>query len=416
MDKWLRNSNVVKIIALVLGLLLWVVVRMDNSTAPGSVNAALPEKKIYGVSITSVYDHTKYNIVSVEPGEVQVTLRGRESALKRLQADSYQVVLDLTNYSAGTHNLALRPEGFPNGVEVEIYPPTVKVALEDMSAKVVPVEVMIAGSPAEGYQAGAPIISPNRVHVTVPASRIGEIESVKGEISIDGANANVVKQIKLAAFNKNGRELDGVVTPAVVDVEVPITIPFKTMPLQIKMVGQSPDGYAVSSYTKSVDQVTVYGPQHVLDSLEFYDVLQVDLSGINKDAAFSLDIPLKPNITKVEPAKVDIQMSIVPSTVRKLEHAPLTIIGANTEYDTKLIQPENGTLDITVEGAPGMIQGLTLQDIQAIVDVSQLQVGQHSVPVKLNLPPFVKRSGAEMTVTVEIAIKEKKVAAERPAP
>jgi YbbR domain-containing protein len=416
MDKWLRNSNVVKIVALVLGLLLWVVVRMDNSTAPGSVNAALPEKKIYGVSITSVYDQTKYNIVSVEPGEVQVTLRGRESALKRLQADSYQVVLDLTNYSAGTHNLALRPEGFPNGVDVEIYPPSVKVTLEDMSAKVVPVEVLIVGSPAEGYVAGQPLINPNRVHVTVPASRIGEIETVKGEISIDGANANVVKQIKLAAFNKNGRELDGVVTPAVVDVEVPVTIPFKSMPLQIKMVGQPPEGYAVSAYTKNVGQVTVYGPQDVLDSLEFYDVLQVDLSSLRKDEVFSLDIPLKPNITKVEPTKVDIQMSIVPSVTRKLEKAPLTMIGANTEYDTKLLQPESGVLDITVEGAPEVIKELTLQDIQAIVDVSQLPVGQHTVPVKLNLPPFVKRSGAEITVTVVIAVKEKKVATEQAAP
>jgi YbbR domain-containing protein len=412
MDKWLRNSNVVRVIALVLGILLWVVVRLDNHSVPGGMNASLPEKKIYGVSITAVYDQTKFNIAAMEPTEVQVTLRGKESAIRRLKSDSYQVVLDLTNYTAGTHNLALRPEGFPNGVEVEIYPPSARVTLEEMSAKVVPVVVLVAGSPADGYKAGQPIISPSRVHVTVPASRIEEIDSVKGEISVDGATANVTKQVKLAAFNKMGQEIDGVITPAVVDVEVPITIPFKTMPLQIKMVGQSPPGYAVSTFAKNVDQVTVYGPQEVLDGLEFYDVLQIDLSALRKDEIFSLDIPLKPNITKVEPSKVEIHMSVVPSVTKRFESVPLTVIGANTEFETRLIDPDDAQIGLEVEGAPSIIHALTLQDIQAIVDVSHLQVGQHIVPVKLNLPTFVNRSGDEITVTVDIAIKAKKVAAE----
>ncbi|MDR5597704.1 hypothetical protein RB153_20290 [Paenibacillus larvae] len=32
MDKWLRNPNVVKVVALMLGIMLWVVVRMDGNT------------------------------------------------------------------------------------------------------------------------------------------------------------------------------------------------------------------------------------------------------------------------------------------------------------------------------------------------------------------------------------------------
>ncbi len=31
MDKWLRNTNVVRIVALVIGILLWVVVHMEET-------------------------------------------------------------------------------------------------------------------------------------------------------------------------------------------------------------------------------------------------------------------------------------------------------------------------------------------------------------------------------------------------
>lgn len=410
MDRWLRNTNVVRIIALVLGVLLWVVVRMDNNAAPGQITTTLPEQ-IYGVGITPVYDKTQFHIVSVEPAEVQLTLRGRESALRRVKPDEYRIVLDLNNYSKGTHSLALRPEGFPSGVEVEIYPPAVRVTLEEMQKREVPVVIIPVGTPEEGYKAGTPIIKPSRVFVTVPAGQIDDIETVKGEISIDQAKSAVAKQVKLGVFDKDGREVEGIISPPVVDVEVPVTIPFKTMPMQVKMIGQPPRGYAVSGYALSTDRLTVYGPQEVLDGLEFYDGLQINLSALTQDQTFSLEIPLKSGITQVEPAKVDIEVDIVPSVSKLLENIPVTIVGANTEFDTELVFPESGLLSVQLEGAPGILDKIDVKDIQALVDVTNLQAGRHELPVSFNLPQFVKLADpAEIKVTLELTAKGSKMA------
>ena len=94
-----------------------------------------------------------------------------------------------------------------------------------------------------------------------------EVASVGGTISVDGEEETVnEKKMKVVVLDKNGNEMsDAVVNPSVVEVEIPITKPFKKLPLQVGFIGKLPDGLAMASFKQSVDTVTVYGPQDVLD-------------------------------------------------------------------------------------------------------------------------------------------------------
>lgn len=405
MDKWLSNRNVIRIVALVLGILLWVVVHFDNQSSTGKVSAPLSQK-IYGVSVTPIYDANQYHVQSIEPSEVQLTLRGKESLLRRVKPGNYRIVLDLNGYTKGTHNLPLKPEGFPSGVDVEIMPQTVKVVLEEMEKKEVPVVIVPVGAPADGYKAGQPIVKPNRVLVTVPSSRIAEVEAVKGEISIDQAKSNVVKQVKLAVFNNKGNEVEGIINPQVVSVEVPVTLPFKTVPLQLKITGELPQGLSIASFKPSTEQVIVYGPQEVLDQMEWYQGPEVNLSELRKDETLKADIPLLPNIVQVEPTKMEVTVKIVPSATKWVQRIPVTIAGGGRDLDAKITVPETGMIDMTVEGAPEMLDRLSPQNVQAVVDVSNLLPGKHQIPILIQLPPFVKAStGQQFRAAVEISGK-----------
>ncbi len=406
MDKWLRNANVVKVVALVLGILLWVVVNMEDQKgiSPGSAQPAIKEDPISNVSITETgFDRNRYFLESVHPSKVSIILRGKESALKRVSLRDYQIVLDLSGYGEGEHTVPLKPFNFPSDVDVEIIPSRVTVKIEEKRKKEVPVVVELLGEPAKGYKAGQPVVNPNRVHVTVPSSKIDQVDSAKAEVNIEGADSAVKHQVKLTAYDKNGKEIDGVISPSVVDVEVPVTSPFKTMPLQIQLTGQTPPGYSIASVKQSADQVIVYGPQNVLDQLEFYDGLNIDLSGLKEDKSFSMDIPLKPKITHVDPGKVEVDIDIVPSETKTLEQVPVTINGQNGKYKAAFADPASGRIDLTIEGAPSLLDKLKVQDVQAIVDVSNLSPGTYELPVNFILPPYVKNaSGQPVKVKVDI--------------
>lgn len=407
MNKWLNNTNVVRIIALVLSVMLWGIVHMeqrDGGISP--VPSGIREDKINEVSITPKYDASQYIISSLEPSKVTVLLTGKDSALKKVSTASYQIVLDLTNVKEGEHNLPLGASGFPSSVQVQIIPSTVKVKLEKLERKEVPVVINVKGTPGVGLKAGQPIVKPNKVNVTLPASRLNDVENVYGEINVDKASSAVSKQVKLQALDKNGREVAVDITPAVVDVEVPITSPFKTIPLQLRYVGEPAKGYSVASVTLDKDKVTVYGTQADVDKLDFYQGPDIDLTGFNESKDITVTVPLRGNVTQVDPPALRLHVEIAPTATKAMENVPISIIGQNDLYETKIAVPENGRVNLLLEGAQTILDGLKPQDVQAIVNVSNLPPGRHEVPIALNLPPFVRRGVMpDLRATVDITAK-----------
>lgn len=417
MDKWLRNANVVKVLALCIAILLWVVVRLDVRTSPEVTSPVLRNTTISNVMVQPVYDNTRYSIVSIDPPEVTVILRGKESAIRRINPNNFQIKVDLSKQEPGEFNLPLKPaDVLPAGVTVEIIPDRVRVVMEAKEMKEVPVVVNVTGTPAEGYRAGEPIVNPNRVYVTVPSGVKDNVESARAEISVDKATSSVSKQVKLIVYDKNGKPVDGAISPPVVSVEVPVTVPFKTMPLQIKWTGQPSKGFAVAAVQQNPDQVAVYGPQKDLNLMDFYGGPQVDLSGLKEDKAFTLDIPVKNKDFQVDPAKVDVKVSIVPSVTKTFDQIPLKIIGQNDGLDTKVVTLDNGALPLTVEGAPAVIDKLKPQDVQAIIDVSNLPPGTYDINVNVGLPAFVKNANGTNKVTVQISPKQSSTPAASASP
>lgn len=414
MDQWLRNTNVVKVVALVIGILLWAVVRMDGSSIPGSTGTGTVEETIGNVAVTPKYNEDQLFLEEISPAQVTVTIAGRDSTLKRvLNSANYSVELDLTNTGTGEHMVPLTPVGFPSNVSVKITPAYAKVVVDEKRNKSMPVTVQVTGTPAVGLKAGQPVVKPKQVTVAVPSRIYESVESVRADVDVDKADSPVTSQAKLVAYDKAGKAIEeAIINPAVVEVEVPITSPFKLVPLQVKLVGEPPPGFAVSGIRQSIDKITVYGAQEMLDRLEFYEGPQVDLSGLKEDKEITLAIPLRGDVKQLDPSEVTVSISIVPSQSKTLESIPLSFIGQNDGFHTNVLLPESGRLNLTVEGAPALIEKLKPQDVQAIVDVSNLPPGRHEVPVTWNLPTFVKKGPQQnFRATVEISAKEGEPAA-----
>ncbi|MBP1153635.1 MULTISPECIES: CdaR family protein [unclassified Paenibacillus] len=414
MDQWLRNTNVVKVVALVIGILLWAVVRMDGGSIPGSTGTGIAEETIGNVAVTPKYNEDQLFIENISPAQVTVTISGRSSTLKRvLNSANYSVELDLTNRGRGEHMVPLTPVGFPSSVSVKITPAYVNVVVDEKKNKSMPVTVNVTGTPGVGLKAGQPVVKPKQVTVSVPSGIYEAVETVRADVDVDKAASPVTSQAKLVAYDKAGKAIEeAIINPAVVEVEVPITSPFKLVPLQVKLVGEPPQGYAVSGIHQSVDKVTVFGTQEMLDGLEFYEGPQVDLSDLREDKEFTLPIPPQGDVKQLDPSEVTVSVSIVRSQTKALDNIPLSLIGQNDGFQTKVLLPESGKLNLTVEGAPDLIEKLMPQDVQAILDVSNLPPGRHEVPVTWNLPTFVKKGPQQnFRATVEISAKEGEPAA-----
>jgi YbbR domain-containing protein len=409
MDKWLRNNNIVKGIALLIGILLWFVVHLDVAKTSTAATPLPGEQTITNVKVVPTrFDASHFSIQEIDPAEVNITLRGKQTALTRLDTTPIQVQVDLSNATVGKHSYPLRAVNIPSTLTSTLVPMTVMVTLEELQKKEIPVSINVVGTPAAGYKVGQPIVNPNRVHVTLRTSQLDNVDSVRADVNVDKATGVISKQVKLTAYGKDGKAIEAAITPPVVDVEVPITLPFKEMPLQIKLIGQPAKGFSVAAMTQSVKLVTVYGSQDNLDKMEFYDGPLVDLTDLKESKQVTLDIPVLNKDIRVEPAKVNISLDVVPSAAKTLDNIPLRISGENDSYVTKLVTPALPSIQATLEGAPALLDKITVQDVQAIVDVSNLAPGKHDLYINLNLPAFIYKSDVQpqiLRATVEITAK-----------
>ncbi|MCL6457593.1 MAG: hypothetical protein K6T85_06255 [Gorillibacterium sp.] len=401
MDRFLRNNNMVKAAAVLIALLLWLVVRLgDNEPIQRVSNKAVSET-ISNVTVNPVYDEAQYAVMSIEPKEVSVDMTWKESSYLKSSFSNLQVEADLTELTEGTHDVVLRAVGISNNIVTTISPYSVKVTIEKIQHKQVPVEITTTGNPSAGYKAGQPVIRPNRVSISVPQSMVDQVDSARAQVSIEGANETISKQVKLTVYDWNGRSMDGQVSPQVVDVEIPITSPFKLMPIQVKLTGEPAEGYSVASFSQDPETVSVYAAQDVLNGMDFYAGLELDLSGFKETRKLDLTVPLKPGIASVAPAAIKATVEIVPSGQKLLEQVPITLTGQSEGFTYKLAT-EKSTIDMNLIGAPSVLNNVRLQDVQATVDLSNLGLGVHDLPVIVNLPLFVKIQNPKITVTVEI--------------
>ncbi|MFH5186598.1 YbbR-like domain-containing protein [Paenibacillus sp. TAB 01] len=233
---------------------------MEDNALPGSGGTGVREEQITNVSVTPKYDSNQFFVETIEPAQVVLTITGKDSALKKAMSISdYSVELDLTKVGKGEHIMPLTPVGFPTTVTVKVSPSSAKVIIDEKSNKQMPVTVNVTGIPAVGLKAGQPIVKPNKVTVTMPSGSIDAVDSVRADVNVEKAQAPVSNKVRLAAYDKDGKVLEMAgINPAVVEVEVPITSPFTTVPLQLKLVGEPPPGFSVASLVQNTDKVTVY--------------------------------------------------------------------------------------------------------------------------------------------------------------
>lgn len=405
MDKWLSHPTVMKLLAVVLALILWAVVHFDNSQPTPIVTSTIEKKTLNAVKIqTYGFNDRNYVLQSVEPQSVKLIVQGTKSDLLKATAEEYLVRADLSTVTEGQHTLKLQAD-LPRGVDlVSMTPDTVTVNVEELQTKEFEVQIETKGTPAEGFKAGIPVLRPtNRVHVTLPSSKLAKVERVGGTVSVEGLSASLKsKSVKLAAFDANGNVVDGaVLDPAVVEVDVPVTNPYKTVPIQFKLVGQMPAGLSISSFKPETEQVTIYGPQAALDKVEFVEA-DVPLGSLTQSGKIEIKLQGIDSITEFSPAVVNVDVKVVLTQTRTIQGLPVTIEGLGQGLHAKITDPATEKVDITMQGAPAMLDSLQPGDVDAVADLSGRGPGVYTVPIVVNSPRFIDQAGGNTTITVEI--------------
>ncbi|MBE4909690.1 YbbR-like domain-containing protein [Bacillus luteolus] len=410
MDKFMNNRWFMKIVALLLALMLFMSVSFETQPSPPGPSfptASRDVETLTDVPITTYYDSENL-VISGMPQYAKVTLEGPTGVTKTasLQRD-IEVFADLRDLGIGTHNVNLKYRNVSEKIEVIIDPATVRVTIQERVSENYPVEVDFINKDKikEGYIAEEPIVKPNSVKIIGAKEEVEKIALVKAIVDLTGVNETVETEARVAVYDKNGNVLSVEVEPSVVDITVPISSPSKKVPFKINRKGTLQQGLSIVNIEAIPSEITVYGPKEIIDKIEFIDGVTVDISELTNDTTLDIPIPVPEGVKKISPEVIKVTIEIEKEESRTFTNLPIQTFGLREQLQLEFIDPENGTLDVEVLGAPTLLDEIDPSDIELYINLTDIGIGEHNIRIEVNGPQNI--SWVLPRVEVKVNITEK---------
>lgn len=296
--------------------------------------------------------------------------------------------------------------------EISSFNPTfINVSVDSVAEKTLAIKTNLMGSLPEGYVAQEPVYNVSEILVRGSAKRLEQLSDIIATINIDGAEESVSTDVVPVAIDKNGQEMtDFVLTPAVIQAKVGIN-KIKTIKInQPAVKGELHDDLILQGIEWSPKEIQVVGTPDEIEKIKDITLPEIDMSKLLGSDIYTYELSryisendnlhLKSGTSKNIIVKVNIlgkdgkNLTIPASNV--------DIVGANPNYTSRI--PDK--IIVTVFGSKEDLAKVNndTSQLKPTLDVSNLSVGGHQVPLKLELPDGVE---TRTDLSVYVIISEK---------
>ena len=281
-------------------------------------------------------------------------------------------------------------------------PQNVTVDLDELSDKIVPVEVDHGEAPPT-MTLGDQSVDPMQVHVIGPATVLERVAAARATVVIQSSGIDVDQDVELVPVDSVGDAVPQVnVDPATAHVVIPVfsNLQSKQLPVDPQVTGSPAAGFEITSVSVEPPIVTVEGDADDLAKLAVIDTQPVTAGGLTESR--TVDVALAPPTGVVVPSvqQVKVTIGIRAVTATRNFEVGVRIIGAQPGFDYEVGVDR---LLLTVGGNPADLDRIVGSTLAADLDVTSLGPGTTDVTVGATLPPdvtLVAASPPQVPVTV----------------
>lgn len=255
-----------------------------------------------------------------------VTVSGPESVVRLVTATQARVVIQPSGIDVDQQVDLVAVDASGNVMTpVDIEPSSVRVQIRvgsQLESKTLPVNPVVIGTPATGYEIESVSVNPAVVSVEGEADALAALVRVDtAPVSVTGATANVAQDAELALPEGTSALAGG---SARVTIQLRPTTGTRTIQAGIVLTGTSPD----RTYSVSTDSVgvTVGGPIAALDALDGSTLAaSADVTGLGPGAhqvGMRVSLPSGLTLVALSPAQVVVSVGVVATPVPESSGQP----------------------------------------------------------------------------------------------
>ncbi|MEY8390599.1 hypothetical protein D3Z36_05380 [Lachnospiraceae bacterium] len=396
MMKHLANNPGLKLLSLLFSVVLWLMV----------VNVADPEAtKFFSVPVEILNKDviTEMGKVPNVVGDSDIAvfyITGPRSYVEDMASDDFNVTADLSQVDLSQEGDAklvpIEITAKKNDRRIDVVRRTVnmQITLEDRSEQKFIISAETTGTPAKGSAIGNVEVTPNLLKISGPASVVSRINRVAASINVDGISSDVSDNVMPVLYDENGLVISSdllEINQSVVTIRAKI-LSTKNIPVRCQVSGTPAAGYEYRGVEYAPDSVLVKGDAAVLNGISAInippDVINID--GASSDVEVSIEIV--PYLQEMGISLVDdtanqiaVKAIIEQKSTKKfnLPVKDIKITGLSSSYELEFSAE---TVPINVRALEEDMEGLKPEDIEVILDVTELQPGTYTRQLMINLP------------------------------
>ena len=328
------------------------------------------------------------------PPPVRLWVRAPLNVFTRLRADSFTAQVDATTAHAGDNDglpITVRTTD-PDVRAADPDPATVRLHLEELEERVLPVRVNLVGQVPSGYHLGQPRADPASLTVGGAATLVGRAVEAVVDVHVDRVTVSINGAFTPRMVDERGndlRDLNLRPTPAAVNVSVPITQQTQYKELGIRPVvnGQPAPGYVLQPLEMNPSAATLAGDPAALESANFIETAPIDVTGIATTAVRNVAlVPPAGTLLLQQGQTVSVTIRVTALVVTQTVRVPPSVVGLGPSV--VLMRPPD-PVAVTISGPAPTLSTLALNpsDFQITVDLSGRGAGRWNVTPSLQKLP-----------------------------
>lgn len=382
-----KGNRMRKVLAVFIAFLIWFYVgSIENPIAIKSLQVPIEL-----VNLSQHYQGIPYD------SQISLVVEGRSKKLQSLTAADIKAELNLSNVHIGDNYLDVIIKT-PNGIKViRKQPNQILVNVRRLNEKVVPVTYNYHGQLKAGIKLdGVPTLSIDQVKIFGSNELLSSIDSAAIDIDLDNLKDSIVIRRPLVFYDSAGniisnRDLKSSVNEVEASIKV-ISEKKKRVPVKIALNGEMPKGYNIDDLSYERKEVYIYGEASVLNNISEIFTKPISLAKIKETQTLEvdLDIPAGINVSDSQTIAVTLEVSKEGEDKNSSESLvlPIKIIG---QTKSKIVTLSKEEVEVYYDEGK--------KPTEALVDVSDLEIGNYELKLDLNGDGTIKDS--MVTVTIE---------------
>ena len=348
-------------------------------------------KVLYNQPVTAIYNEEEY-VVEGLPETVDITMIGTKANLYLAnQLPSQAVSVDLRDLGVGFHQVDLKYKQAITSVQYKLDPSTVRVNISPKQSMTTNIteEVLNLEHLNSEYSISSVTLSANEVIVKSTEARLAEVAVVKALIDVDEltdphVGENNLKKVPVVAYDKSGKQLDVEVVPNEITAVVNIESPSKVVPVVVvpKGIEKIVFGKAISEIQTSIDNVTIYGSQEVLDEVSNIEV-EIDVTDLDRNKKYTKTIKKPKDVRKLSENTITVEVKLGDEATAEVSNVKLSYKNLGSDYVVQAANDSINELPVILKGVKSVITDIQANDIEAYVDLKGLEAGEHEVDIKV---------------------------------